>query len=267
MLNKSPVQIWKSNPMCSVRLVCFPYAGGSSSIYSNWWKYLPSNIEVVAIQLPGRGTRISEKSLTSVKEIIDDLMESIISISDKPLVFFGHSMGGLVSFELARKLQEENHIIPKHLIVSAKQAPHIINANRDKIHKLPDADFINKIKEYEGTPNEMIDNEIFLSYFVPMLRADFAVSENHTLNSEVKFKNSITVMGANDDPFADIHRLSEWSRYTEKECDLHEYTGGHFYYVGKENKFLSDINKVIRKYVLNESSCDQNKPISTGIYT
>src|SRR5580693_7148326 len=101
-----------------LRLFCFPYAGGSAAVYREWARYLPSPVEVVPIEYPGRGGRLSEPAFKVLPELLEALHPEIVPLLDIPFAFFGHSMGASVAFELSRILRKQNGILPKHLFVS-----------------------------------------------------------------------------------------------------------------------------------------------------
>src|SRR5687767_7376567 len=98
------VVIPKPNSRAKLRLFCFPYAGGAAYIYRSWGDTLPSLVEVCAVQLPGRGTRMSEKPLSDLSQVVAEAARGLQNYFDRPFAFFGHSMGALISFELARQL-------------------------------------------------------------------------------------------------------------------------------------------------------------------
>src|SRR5688500_13779794 len=106
------------NPQAKLRLFCFPYAGGGAQIYRTWANGFSSAVEICAIQLRGRGSRIRETPFTRLQPMVEELAHVLIPYLDLPFAFFGHSMGALIGFELARRLRSEPNIIPSYLSVS-----------------------------------------------------------------------------------------------------------------------------------------------------
>src|SRR5262249_36980729 len=113
----------RSSPHCTIRLFCLPYAGAGASIFRSWSAQLPTQIEVCPVQLPGREERLSEAAFERMEPLIEELSTALNTYVDRPFAFFGHSMGALIAFELARRLQEDRGLCPKRLIVSGRRAP------------------------------------------------------------------------------------------------------------------------------------------------
>src|SRR5438046_4962158 len=129
---------WLSCPLpnrkAKLRFFCFPYAGGGDQVYRNWADQLPETVEICLVQLPGRGSRLLEKPFTNLVELSKSLAGAILSYLDKPFILFGHSMGAMVSFELARELRRDN-LEPLHIFASGCHAPQIPDSNI--LHDLP----------------------------------------------------------------------------------------------------------------------------------
>ena len=108
-----------------LRLFCFPYGGGSASIFRAWPQHLPQEVEVCAIQFPGRGARLEEPPFTRLSPLVQTLSRVLRSYLNVPFAFFGHSLGAFISFELGRQLRKENDRSPLHLFVSGQRAPQL----------------------------------------------------------------------------------------------------------------------------------------------
>ena len=136
-----------------MRLFSFSYSGAGAGVYLQWAKLFQEyEIDLIAIQLPGREQRIREKKITSLPELIQHLLVAIYPLTDTPFAFFGHSLGGLVAFELSRKLAEEKNVTPQHLFISGFRSPDMPNPNQE-LHQLADNSLLEKIAEYGGTPD------------------------------------------------------------------------------------------------------------------
>ena len=142
-MQKSDLNLWFPNFSKSdskkFRLFCFPYAGGSSYFYTKWRDLLPDNIDLCPVQLPGRANRIGEECFSDIEPLVSQLAELIYPLLDMPFAFFGHSMGGLISFELT-KLLEDDKVRTNHLFLSSIKAPQI-SARRPDFHTLPTEEF------------------------------------------------------------------------------------------------------------------------------
>jgi medium-chain acyl-[acyl-carrier-protein] hydrolase len=166
------ISVSKPNPQASLRMFCFPYAGGGASIFYKWADYLPKNVEVCPISLPGRGLRLAETPATRMSPLICSLAESLIPSLDKPFVFFGHSMGALISFELARYLRSRDRPEPSHLFVSGRNAPQLPLTD-PPLYTLPESDFLEGLRSLNGTPQRVLENTDLMRLLLPCLQADF----------------------------------------------------------------------------------------------
>lgn len=160
----------KPNQQSILRLFCFPYAGGAASIFRNWSHYLPAFIKVCPVELPRRGNRSKENLFNNLLPLVKILAKDILPHLDKPFAFFGHSMGALISFELAHFLQRENCFSPIHIFVSGRRAPHISDTD-PPIHKLPESEFIRELRRLNGTPSSVLQNSELMKLMLPVVRA------------------------------------------------------------------------------------------------
>ena len=222
------VVIPKPNLGARLRLFCFPYAGGGAYIYRSWSNTLPPLVEVCAIQLPGRGTRMSEKPLSDLAQVVDQAAQGLQSYFDRPFAFFGHSMGALIGFELARKLQSENKTGPKHLFVSAHRAPHLPNTE-GTFYNLPDAELIEELRHLKGTPTEVLENPELMHLMLPLMRADFSVCQNYDYQPAAQpLACPITVFGGLEDTLTK-EQLQDWRQHTTAAFKLRLLPGDHFF--------------------------------------
>jgi surfactin synthase thioesterase subunit len=221
-------------------LFCFPYGGGNPAFYQNWEVYLSDYFQICPVQLPGRGIRFSEPSYTDIRALVRDIVAAIQPYLSNRFSFFGHSMGALVSFEVARLLQSKSLSLPENVFVSGYHAPHIPDPGR-KIHHLPDDEFLDGIADMNGLPDELVQNREFLSVFLPALRADFTMCETYKYQSGEKLKSSIVALGGSDDPEAREEHLRKWQEQTIREFSLHILDGDHFYIHRKEMEIIQII--------------------------
>lgn len=237
----------KPNPQADLRLFCFPYAGGSSFIFRTWPDYLPSCVEVCAIELPGRGRQMKLPPFNQLEALVDAIASMIYSYLDKPFALFGHSMGGLVSFELARLLRKKFGIVPAHLFISARRAPQIPDLDAP-IHNLPEPAFREELRHLNGTPPAVLENAELMELFLPVLRADFTVLETYIYTSEPPLECPITVFGGLQDSRVDCDELQAWQEQTKADFNLHMFPGGHFFLHSDQSLLLENL----AKYLLHE---------------
>ncbi len=231
------------NPQARLRLLCLPYAGAGASIFYPWIKELPSDIELCAIQLPGRESRLRESPLTNLKPLIQTLLPLLKPYLDLPFALFGHSMGALLSFELFRELRRQNYPLPVHLFVSGRNAPQLIDL-QPPIHRLPDSQFIEQIKHYNGISDEILQNTKLMQQFLPVLRADFAMIETYFYANEPPLDCPITAFGGLEDPKVSQAGLAAWDKQTKAEFNLQMFPGDHF--------FLNSVREELLRAILTQ---------------
>ena len=239
----------RPNPSAPLRLFCFPYAGGGASVFNAWPALLPAEVELCAVQLPGREWRLGEPMITDPAAAIDALSAALAPAMDRPFAFFGHSMGALLAYELARRLRAEGRRQPAHLFVSGRPAPHL-PAERTPIHALPEAEFIQRLRELEGTPEAVFQDAEMMSIFLPILRADLTVAETFPLQDGPPLSIPISAYGGLADVHAAPERVREWRRHTDAEFRSHIFPGGHFFLNERRPEVLAELSRELRRTLL-----------------
>ncbi|MBR8835626.1 MAG: thioesterase [Stigonema ocellatum SAG 48.90 = DSM 106950] len=238
----------KPNPKTYLRLFCFPYAGAGASIFRTWSAQLPQEIEVYSVQLPGRESRMKEPLFTDLVPLIDSLIPAIQPHLDLPFVFFGHSMGGLLSFEVARQLRRLQHPIPLHLFISGRRAPQL-RALDPPIHQLPDAEFLEALSRYNGTPENVLQNVELMNLFLPILRADLAINETYVYHPETPLDCSLSVFGGLQDDRVSRDSLAAWRDQTNGNFSLRMFLGDHFFLRSQQGELLQAISQDIGQII------------------
>ena len=211
------------------RIFAFPYSGAGSSIFHSWAKKMESSgIQLVGVQLPGRENRFGENLIDDLPSLLENILQEIRNLTDKPYAFFGHSMGGLIAYELSRKIHAENLHLPKHLYVSAFRSPELENTNRP-MAILNDDDFLSEIVNYGGMPNEVLENKEFLEIFLPILRADFLLTEYYSYKEGSILTIPISVFSGSEDNIVHPEQMNNWKSKTNKEFNHYKYCGKHFF--------------------------------------
>lgn len=218
----------RPRPQMRVRLFCFPYAGGGASIYRPWSERLPPTIEVCSIQLPGRGARLMEKPFSRISPLVAALGPALLPLLDKPFAFFGHSMGALISFELARLLQKKGGPQPLHLFVSGAAAPHL-PPREVALYNLPEPELIKALRSLNGTPKELLESEELMQLMLPTLRADFAICDTYTYKNGAALRCPITVCGGTRDRKLSRSDLQAWRSETDASFSVQMFPGDHFF--------------------------------------
>jgi medium-chain acyl-[acyl-carrier-protein] hydrolase len=235
---------YRSSPHGLLRLFCFPYAGGGASVFRAWRDELPAQIEVCALQLPGRENRLAEAPIRGMESLVDALAPVLGAYLDKPFALFGHSMGGRVAFELARRLRAEHGVEPRHLLVSACRAPQVPNDD-DRTHGLPDDEFVDALRRLRGVPEEVLRNRELREIFLPVLRADFTLFETTRYRPEAPLGCPITAFGGTEDTKLRRERLEPWRAQTRAGFTLTMIPGDHFYLQTQRATLLRHVAAVL----------------------
>jgi medium-chain acyl-[acyl-carrier-protein] hydrolase len=211
-----------------MRLFCFPYAGGSAAIFQRWQGALPAVVEVCPVHLPGRGARLSEPPFMNSAPLVEALCDNLGPYLDKPFAFFGHSMGALISFELARELRRRKGPLPLCLYISGRGAPQLAEPDIPR-HDLPEEEFIAELRRLNGTPREILENAELMHIMSPLLRADFSICETYEYKSEPPLPCAIYAFGGLQDYEVGRESLEGWREQTQGSFTLRMLPGDHFY--------------------------------------
>ncbi len=216
------------NPRARLRMFCFPYAGGGASVYRGWASRLPGDVEVCPVQLPGRESRLRDQPFSRPEPMIQALVDVLQPYMDLPFVFFGHSMGSMIGFELSRELRRRGWKLPLTLFVSGRRAPHLA-PREEPIHDLPEPEFIEKLRELNGTPEEVLQHAELMKLLLPILRADFAVNETYVFTEEEPFDFALSAFGGLGDVEVTREDVEAWRQYTRGRFRVRMLPGDHFF--------------------------------------
>jgi surfactin synthase thioesterase subunit len=231
------------NHDADVRLFCFPHAGGGASAYSGWAAELP-RVEVCPVQLPGHENRAGEPLLRSIRDMATAAATELYPLFDRPFALFGHSMGSLIAFDLARILRARNAPQPFLLIASGHCAPDV-PLQRARIYDRPHDEFVAELSSMEGTPPEILEDEDMLSFFLPPLRADFEACDCYTYVDEPPLDVPILAMGGLGDTCEPWPHVAAWERHTNAPFDLRLFDGGHFFLHRHRRRIFDEIRRAI----------------------
>jgi medium-chain acyl-[acyl-carrier-protein] hydrolase len=211
-----------------VRLFCFPYAGGGAAVFRLWARSLPAAIEVCPIELPGRGNRISEPPFRRIEPLAHAIADIIRPYLDKPYALFGHSLGAILAFDLARKLRREQQPHPVHLFASGCRAPHLLDRTSSR-YDLPDQDLVEELRTLNGTPAEALANRELMAVMLPILRADFEALDTYVYAAEPPLQCPLTVFGGLHDDGITREELEAWREQTNAGVRVCLLPGDHFF--------------------------------------
>ncbi len=229
---------------------CIPYAGGSATIYNQWKSKLESQITLCPIELAGRGTRITEPFYTDLEAAVEDIFATISAkISTQDYVIFGHSMGALITYELAQKIKISGIKQPLHVFFSGRKPPHI--SRKVVYSSLSDQAFEKEIMLLGGTPPELFKYPELKQIFVPILRSDFKLSETVVQRDQIStLPYNISILVGKDEKIEESE-ANEWGMHTSKTCSVHFINGGHFFLSKEVDAVTNIINQSVSKYTVN----------------
>jgi surfactin synthase thioesterase subunit len=214
-------------PDAGVRLLYFPHAGGSASFGAPLSRALAPSIEVVALQYPGRQDRRTEPFIDDIPSLADAIVAATQGIDDRPLAFFGHSMGAILAFEVAQRRQRTGATMPVRLFASGRRAPS--TTREEKIHLSDDDGLVAEMRRLAGTDLSLLADEEVLRMILPAMRADYRAIETYEWTPGPTIDCPITVLVGDDDPKTTVDEADGWRRHTTGEFTMRVYPGGHFY--------------------------------------
>lgn len=196
-------------------------------MYRDWGDHLPAAVQVIPVELPGRGSRLKEPPFVSLQLLIDDLAESIMPLLEMPFCFFGYSMGALIAFELTRRLRGEYDLEPQLLFVAGRRPPQIPDS--DPItYNLPDNEFLAELSRINGIPKDVLEHEELMEIITPLLRADFQLTQTYKYHDGTPLQCPIIAYGGLEDQDVPRDLLLQWKEQTASRFAIHMLPGGHF---------------------------------------
>lgn len=224
----------KPNAQAQARLFCFPYAGGGASLYRMWSSCLPADIEICAVQLPGREQRFTDPPYTQMAPLVHAVADALMPWLDRPYAIFGHSMGALIGFELAHICHQRHLRMPEILFASGCRAPQL-PARRPEIHSLPDARFIEEVSAMNGVPQAILAQTELLQLILPWLRADFTLVETYHPVAREPLPCAITAFGGLQDAIVNQDEIAAWSHCTRGNFTRRMVPGDHFFLTSSQD--------------------------------
>ena len=224
-----------------LRLFLFPYAGGGPAVFGNWASGFPNDIETWIAHYPGRGSRYSETPVKELDNLVEGLAHAIQPLIEKPFAFFGHSLGGLVAFELARYLKSNHLPQPIAMFISGCAAPQL-PGQHPPLYSLTDAEFLSALKQFNGIPTELLQQPDAMELLLPILRADFQTVETYRfIPPESPLEIPIIALGGLDDPRVSREALEEWATQTSTRFKSIYFPGDHFFFNSAKNEIVRTI--------------------------
>ncbi|MEV6963240.1 alpha/beta fold hydrolase [Streptomyces sp. NPDC051207] len=235
------IRRYHPSPGSAVRLVCFPHAGGSATFFHPVSARFSPEVDVVALQYPGRQDRRKEPCVEDIGVLADRVAEEIGGLSGKPTVFFGHSMGAVLAFETALRLEASGANPPRTVVASGRRAP---SARRDeRVHLRDDDGVVAEMRLLGGTDSVVLGDEDLLRMAMPAIRGDYRAIETYRCPPGRRVRCAVTVLTGDTDPRTTLEEASAWQGHTEGAFRMQVFPGGHFFLVGHQNAVNAELQK------------------------
>lgn len=222
-------------PEARARIVCLPHAGGAASFFASWGDQTAA--EVLAVQYPGREDRLADPVPGDVVSLARQIAAAVPT--DLPIVLFGHSLGAVIAYEVARALEFRHGVRPAHLVVSGRRAPS--DSPGGDRHRLPDDVLVDELVRLGGTDGRVLRVPEARSVFLPAIRADFRIAETYRHSPGLEPGCPLTAVMGTEDAEVNAEQARRWAGHTTGEFALHLLPGGHFYLIAERNAVLDII--------------------------
>ncbi|WP_326565418.1 alpha/beta fold hydrolase [Amycolatopsis rhabdoformis] len=224
-----------ASPEAGARLVCLPHAGGSASFYFPVSRALAPEVEVLAVQYPGRQDRRHEPFVTTIEAMADEVARLLRDKTDKPLALFGHSMGAMVAYEVARRL-EDGGVPVDTLFVSGRRAPS--RQRVESVHTRTDEGVLEELRRLSGTEMDLLGDEDVVRMILPVVRNDYRAVEIYRHAPGRLLDAPVVAFTGTDDPVASVDEVGSWAGHTAAGFELVTLQGGHFFLTRHQDVIL-----------------------------
>jgi medium-chain acyl-[acyl-carrier-protein] hydrolase len=212
----------------SARLFCIPYAGGSASIYRQFAAASPAWLQVIPVELPGRGRLVKEPLASSLVELAGQIARAIQEVSDLPYAIFGHSLGALLAYQVTAALAASEGPQPQKLFLAGVTPP-FLGKERPPLADMDESTLLQYLRAFEGTPEAILNDPSIRDFLLPILRSDFRLVETYRVQEPLRLKTSLTVLWGDADQATPDSDMRQWERAAAGEFFSRTYPGGHFF--------------------------------------
>lgn len=239
------IRRFRPAPEAAVRLICLPHAGGAATFYLPVAQAMAPDVDVLAVQYPGRQDRRHEPCVDDITVLADLITDELLPWTDQPLALFGHSMGALVAFEVACRLEERGRA-PVALFASGRRAP---SRRRDeRFHLASDDELVAEIRRLSGTEQQVLEDEEILHMILPAIRSDYRAVEMYRYRPRPALNCPVIALTGDDDPRVTLEEAGDWAGHTQASFRLRVFPGGHFYLNTHATAVMAEITRSIEEY-------------------
>jgi medium-chain acyl-[acyl-carrier-protein] hydrolase len=211
-----------------INLICFPHAGGTAAYFARWGKFFSDKVSILPVQFPMREKRIREKMQHSVQDLAKVFVQENKGLFSEPFAFFGHCSGSIVAYEVASYVNEYYNLKPQHLFVSSAVSPEAFKV--EQLSLLSREELLDYIVEWGYVAKELLEDDMMVDYFLPIVRKDFELQENYKCESIRKLSCPIVALnGKQDENMKSTEKINHWSNFTENKFETASFNGTHFY--------------------------------------
>ncbi|WJG11197.1 alpha/beta fold hydrolase [Aliiglaciecola sp. LCG003] len=242
-----------------LKLFCFSYAGGNGSTFISLNDRLPEEVELNVVQLPGHGARFSETLHSDMDDLVAGMLVEFKKELNCPYVLFGHSLGSMIATELMYQCHKAGFSLPQYFIASGCRSPKL-KSRKGAIHELPDEAFKSVLKKLNGTPDLLLENPDLMDLFLPLLRADFKLSNDYQFKHEHRFNCKASIFGGQDDIDVGLDDLNAWQQMFSLKAKIELFPGDHFFIESVKSMVWDQVIKLINESLLelNKSNLGRN---------
>lgn len=225
-------------PVEETFLICLPFAGAGASFFTPWQDLAPEGLRILPVQLPGREQRFVEPPHTDAADAVDEayaLTTAQLGEGARVAVF-GHSLGAVLAYELAHRLEATPGVSLDGLVVSGSPGPWTRRA--DHANDLPDDEFVARVRTFAGYSHVALEDPEMRALLLPTLRADVRMHETYVPSSDRPLSAPITSVRGRDDELVSAVEAAQWAWATTGKLTTAELDGGHMYVTERAEALL-----------------------------